>query len=111
MKRFIMEKDKNGQSQCYNCGTISWHTLMYRDTSCNKMICDKCKELYELSPMLGKEIIELRERVQKDDRYPNPKYYNIAIQPDKYYIASIIDEDISELTSIYIEEFIYEKEV
>lgn len=108
MQRFITEQDKNGMSQCYNCGTISWHSLMYRDTSCNKMICDRCKELHELSPMLGKDLIELRERVQKDDRYISPKYYNIELQPDKYYKASIIDEDISELTALYIEEFIKE---
>lgn len=67
---------------------------------------------YHLCPTLGKDIIEHRKRVQENDRYINPKFYDIEeIQPDKYYMASIIDEDITELTSIYVEEIIYEKEV
>lgn len=67
---------------------------------------------YDLHLTLGKDIIETRERIQDDDRYTNPRYYDIEeIQPDKYYMASIIDEDITALTSIYIEEIIYEKEV
>ena len=67
---------------------------------------------YNLRLTLGKDIIKTRERIQDDDRYPDPRYYDIdEIQPDKYYMASIIDEDITALTSIYIEEIIYEKEV
>lgn len=67
---------------------------------------------YNLRLMLGKDIIKTRERIEDDDRYPDPRYYDIdEIQPDKYYMASIIDEDITALTSIYIEEIIYEKEM
>lgn len=71
---------------------------------------------YNLRPMLGKEIIELREKVLEDDRIQYPKYYrtknnkHIDIQPDKYYMASIVYEDITELTAIYIEEIIYSME-
>lgn len=148
--RFKVEKDKNGQSQCYNCGAIEWHSLMYRDTKYNEMVCDKCRELivqkrpgaakvwpipsfvpkhrqensagdmgtsyYDLRPMLGEEIIELREKVLEDDRIKYPKYYRtknnrrIDVQPDKYYMASIVYEDISELTALYIEEIIYSME-
>lgn len=67
---------------------------------------------YDLRLMLGKDIIETRKRIQDNDRYTNPRYYDIGeIQPDKYYMVSIINEDIDALTSIYIEETIYEKEV
>lgn len=67
---------------------------------------------YNLRLTLGKDIIKTRERIEDDNRYPNPRYYDIEeIQPDKYYMASIIDEDITPLTSIYIEEIIYEKEM
>ena len=68
-------------------------------------------DYYHLYLTTGKEILKLRERIQEDDRYPNPKFYDIEIQPDKYYMISVIDEDISALTAIYIEEIIYEKEI
>lgn len=46
-QRFTIEKDKQGQSQCYNCGTISWHSFMYKDNKYDEMLCDTCKELIE----------------------------------------------------------------
>lgn len=43
--RFKVERDKNGMSQCYNCGAVSWHSFMYRDTKYNEMVCDRCRDL------------------------------------------------------------------
>lgn len=63
---------------------------------------------YNLIPTSGKSIIEIRQQVLDDDRVINPKYYDIDIDPNKTYLASIIYEDISDLTSIYIEEIIKE---
>lgn len=64
---------------------------------------------YNLQPMLGKDIIELRELVRENDVYLYPIFYDIEeIQPDKYYMASIIDEDLGPVKSIYKEEIIYE---
>ena len=63
---------------------------------------------YNLIPTSGKSIIETRQQVLDDDRVTNPKYYDIDIDPNKTYLASIIYEDISDLTSIYIEEIIKE---
>ena len=63
---------------------------------------------YNLIPTSGKSIIETRQQVLDDDRVINLKYYDIDIDPNKTYLASIIYEDISDLTSIYIEEIIKE---
>ena len=63
---------------------------------------------YNLIPTSGKSIIEIRQQVLDDDRVINPKYYDIDIDTNKTYLASIIYEDISDLTSIYIEEIIKE---
>ena len=63
---------------------------------------------YNLTTVTGKSIIEIRQQVLDDDRVINPKYYAIDIDPNKTYLASIIYEDISDLTSIYIEEIIKE---
>lgn len=63
---------------------------------------------YNLTHWSGKSIIDLRKHIQDDDRVIRPRYYDIKeIDPDQYYMASIIYEDITELTSIYIEEIIY----
>lgn len=63
---------------------------------------------YNLTTVTGKSIIETRQQVLDDDRVINPRYYDIDIDPNKIYLASIIYEDISDLTSIYIEEIIKE---
>lgn len=63
---------------------------------------------YNLCLTSGKDIIESRQRVLDNDRVPNPRFYDIDIDPNKMYMASIIDEDITTMTSIYIEEIIYE---
>ena len=64
---------------------------------------------YNLCLTSGKDIIETRQHILHNDRVPNPRFYDIDIEPDKMYMASIIYEDITDLTSIYIEEIIYEK--
>lgn len=63
---------------------------------------------YNLTTVTGKSIIETRQQVLDDDRVINLRYYDIDIDPNKTYLASIIYEDISDLTSIYIEEIIKE---
>lgn len=63
---------------------------------------------YDLCLTSGKDIIETRQRVLANDRVPNPRFYDIDIDPNKMYMASIIDEDITVITSIYIEEIIKE---
>lgn len=63
---------------------------------------------YNLTNWSGKSIIDMREHIQNDDRVIRPKYYNIEeINPDQQYMASIIYEDITDLTAVYIEEIIY----
>jgi hypothetical protein len=63
---------------------------------------------YNLCLTSGKVIIERRQRILDNDRVPNPRFYDLDIDPNKMYMASIIYEDITDLTSIYIEEIIYE---
>lgn len=63
---------------------------------------------YNLCLTSGKDIIKARQNVLDNDRVPNPEFCDIDIDPNKMYMASIIDEDITALTSIYIEEIIYE---
>lgn len=62
---------------------------------------------YNLAQWSGKDIINLRQHIQTNDRVPCPRYYDIEIDPDQNYMASIIYEDITELTALYIEEIIY----
>lgn len=62
---------------------------------------------YNLVQRYGQTIIDIRKQAQDDDRVTQHKYYNIEIDPDQYYMASIIYEDITDLTAIYIEEIIY----
>lgn len=63
---------------------------------------------YHLTHWSGQDIINLRQHIQTNDRVPRPRYYDIPeIDPDQYYMASIIYEDITDLTAIYIEEIIY----
>lgn len=63
---------------------------------------------YNLTQWSGKSIIDLRKHIQDDDRVIRPKYYDIKeINPDQQYMASIIYEDITDLTAVYIEEIIY----
>ena len=65
-------------------------------------------DYYNLTHWSGKSIIDMREHIQNDDRVTRPGYYNIeTIDPDQYYMASIIYEDITDLTAVYIEEIIY----
>jgi hypothetical protein len=63
---------------------------------------------YDLQLMSGQTILDIREQALNNDRYNKIKLYEIEIDPMKFYMASIIDEDISAFTSIYIEEIIYE---
>ena len=49
---------------------------------------------YNLTTVTGKSIIETRQQVLDDDRVINPRYYDIDIDPNKTYLASIIYEDI-----------------
>lgn len=66
------------------------------------------EKFYNLELTSGQTILDYRERVLDNDRYNRIKLYETEIDPNKFYMASIIDEDISALTSIYIEEIIYE---
>lgn len=64
---------------------------------------------YNLKQTSGQYILNKRERVFDDDRYNKIRLYEeIDIDPNKMYMASIIDEDITMISSIYIEEIIYE---
>lgn len=63
---------------------------------------------YDLCLTSGKEILETRQAAANSGRVTNPRYYEIDIDPDKMYMASIIYEDITAITSLYIEEIIYE---
>ena len=54
--------------------------------------------------MLGKELLKERERVINDDRYTKKKFLDLVIEPDKFYNITIIDEDISPLSAMYVEE-------
>lgn len=58
--------------------------------------------------LTGKEILEYRKRIEENDRFINNQYYNIRIDEDKIYAAQIIIYDVSEITSHYYEERIYE---
>lgn len=53
--------------------------------------------------MLGSEIIAIRDRVSKDDRYITFVVQDVEILPDVTYVMSYIDEDISPISSIYRE--------
>lgn len=66
------------------------------------------EEFYNLQLMNGQTILDYRDRVFDNDRYNRIKLYEIEIDPNKLYMASIIDEDITMISSIYIEEIIYE---
>ena len=66
------------------------------------------KNYYNLTTVTGKSIIEIRQQVLDDDRVINPKYYDLDIDPNETYLASILHEDRSDITSIYIEEIIKE---
>ena len=47
MNRFIWATG-NGQSQCYNCGTVNWDSFMFKDTKFNdNRVCSDCKKLIE----------------------------------------------------------------
>lgn len=64
---------------------------------------------YNLQLMNGQTILDIRERKFNNDRYNKIRLYeDIEIDPNKFYMASIIDEDITMISSIYIEEIIYE---
>lgn len=63
---------------------------------------------YDLQLMSGQTILDTRERKRNNDRYNKIRLYEMEIDPNKMYMASIIDEDVSMLSSIYIEEIIYE---
>lgn len=54
----------------------------------------------------GSEILSIRNRILEDDRYPNPHFYEFNIVEGEDYIISIVDEDLSPLTSMYKEEII-----
>lgn len=62
---------------------------------------------YDLAQWSGQTILDIRKQAQDDDRVTQHKYYNIEIDPDQNYMASIIYEDITDLTALYIEEIIY----
>lgn len=64
---------------------------------------------FDLQAMSGAEILEGRRQVEESDWIPSPRYYeDITIDPNKMYMISIIEADISPITSLYIEEIIYE---
>ena len=63
---------------------------------------------YYLQQMTGQSILDIRERKFNNDRYNKIRLYETEIDPNKSYMVSIIDEDITMLSSIYIEEIIYE---
>ena len=66
-------------------------------------------EFYNLQLMSGQTILDIRERIFDNDRYNKIRLYDdIEIDPNKLYMASLIDEDITMISSIYIEEIIYE---
>lgn len=66
---------------------------------------------FDLRAMSGAKILEERRQAEESDCVPNPRFYKeITIDPDKMYMISIIDVDISPITSLYIEEIIYEIE-
>lgn len=54
----------------------------------------------------GYEIQQIRNEILDNDRYPNPHFYECDIVDHDYYITSIVDEDLSPLTSMYKEEII-----
>lgn len=66
------------------------------------------ENFYNLQLMNGQTILDGREQALNNDRYNRIELYDIEIDPNKMYMASIIDEDITMITSIYIEEIIYE---
>ena len=66
------------------------------------------ENFYNLQLMNGQTILDGREQALNNDRYNRVELYDIEIDPNKFYMASIIDEDITMITSIYIEEIIYE---
>lgn len=66
------------------------------------------ENFYNLQLMNGQTILDSREQALNNDRYNRVELYDIEIDPNKMYMASIIDEDITMITSIYIEEIIYE---
>ena len=66
------------------------------------------ENFYNLQLMNGQIILDSREQALNNDRYNRVELYDIEIDPNKMYMASIIDEDITMITSIYIEEIIYE---
>ena len=66
------------------------------------------ENFYNLQLMNGQTILDGREQALNNDRYNRVELYDIEIDPNKLYMASIIDEDITMITSIYIEEIIYE---
>lgn len=64
---------------------------------------------FDLQAMSGAEILKERRFAEESDAVPNPRYYDkITIDPNKMYMASIVWYDISPITSLYIEEIIYE---
>lgn len=64
---------------------------------------------FDLRAMSGAEILEERRQAEESDWVPNPRFYEeITIDPNKMYMASIVWADISPITSLYIEEIIYE---
>lgn len=64
---------------------------------------------FDLQAMSGAEILETRQAARESDRVTNPIYYTaIEVDPNKMYMASIIWEDFTALTSMYVEEIIYE---
>ena len=66
------------------------------------------ENFYNLQLMNGQTILDCREQALNNDRYNRIELYDIEIDPNKFYMVSIIDEDITMISSIYIEETIYE---
>jgi hypothetical protein len=67
------------------------------------------KSYFDLGPIRGVTILKYREYVLNNNTFNVARIYrDIEIDPDKWYIASIIWDDISPITSHYIEEIIIE---
>lgn len=67
------------------------------------------KYYFDLSFIKGQTILESREYVLHNDTFNVATIYrDIEIHPDRWYLASIVWDDISPITSHYIEEVIIE---
>ena len=58
MERFT-RANGNGQSQCYNCGTVCWDTYFYIDTNYTKhnRLCEDCKKVIGTKEFLNRPIL------------------------------------------------------